>query len=138
MDLIKKLVWQPILYAGQSEFQVAFDRNFVLEMMNTKLANDRQIQFNKLANEFFPNFKLPIMPYKFHENTCFIRGFEISGNGRWLAGDCPPENYLKEEAYKPIIYSSHNVDDSYDAYQLMALVSLWVDYADNLKGTNKK
>lgn len=133
MDLIEKLVWQPIIYSGQTEFQVAFDRKFVIDMMNAKLTDERQINFNKLANNFFPNFKLPIAPYKFYENTCFVRGFEISGNGRWLAGHCPPENYLKEETSKPVIYYSHNVDDSYDAYQLMALVSLWIDYADNLR-----
>jgi hypothetical protein len=132
-NIENKVIWQPIYRPRIFEFEVVLDRDFVMEMLNTKTSIKRQNYVNDLAAELLNINK---NPYQFYRDSCFVSRFSMNDNEAWLTGDCPIEHYFKNKS-KPIKYYSHNVDDSDKAYNLFALVSLWVRYANNLKGLKK-
>ena len=59
----------------------------------------------------------------------------MGNNGVWLAIDQSNKRSLLEypDEKELIKYSSHNVDNSKQAYALMALVDWWAEYADIIK-----
>jgi len=132
-NIENKIVWQPIYRPGMFEFEVVLDRNFAMEMINTKTPVKRQNHMNDLATELL---KLTANPYQFYRDSCFVSRLNLANNEAWLEGDRPIENYFRNIS-KPIKYYSHNADDPHKTYQLFALFSLWIRYANNLKGLNK-
>ncbi len=128
------LVWQPFaVYQGKYGFGIKLDRCFALEMIAAKVPKKLQDRMNVLGEEL--NQKIGYSypsPYDFHKDTAFVSGFYLGSNGIWLALD----DHLGAEPLsedRPLQYSSHNVDASRDAYALMALVDMWVEYSEVLK-----
>ena len=139
-NIENKLVWQPILSPPiGTEFQIILDRKFALGMLNSKITFENQNSMNNTAIELLENLKIKTKPYVFYENSCLVKTFQLFANGAWLTGHNLTEDALNENNHKPVIYYSHNIERSYQVLELISAFSLWVDYADNLKGfANKK
>ena len=132
----EEIIWRPIaLYQPTSEFGILLSREFTHEMLELKIGSKIQREFNTYAeDEVMKKFKYTTGgPYEFDEDSAFIRQFNLGSKGKWLAlTGCFGENPL--EANRGLIkYDSHNLETMTDAYALMALFDLWVEYSKVLK-----
>jgi len=134
--MTERIVWQPFaLYQPGSDFGIYIDRNFAREMLETKLSLEDRIRVKQLLLEVSERFGFNHPePVDFHEDTAFIKGFYLCSGGVWLTADglFDPLS-LKENIREPVKYSSHNVNNSKQAYALMALIDWWAEYADTIK-----
>ena len=132
-----KIIWQPfVLYQPYFDFGILLSRDFCREMLETKLSREIQIKTNNLCLEVSERFGFNYPePVTFYEDTAFISQFYLGNNGVWLAIDQSNKRSLLEypDEKELIKYSSHNVDNSKQAYALMALVDWWAEYADIIK-----
>jgi hypothetical protein len=133
---MNKIIWQPKnVYLPSYEFNISLDRTFAKEMLAAKIPREKQKRMNELALETLirQGFNWP-GPLTFYEDRGLVTQFYIGRNGVWLATNCENINSLfKKDENKHIKYYSHNVDNSSQAYALMALVDQWVEYSDVLK-----
>ncbi|HIH10565.1 TPA: hypothetical protein HA241_00060 [Candidatus Woesearchaeota archaeon] len=128
------IIWQPIaLYQPGFNFDIVLDDRFAEEMIKTNLSQSVQERMNGLGTDLTTRLGHSwLSPFTFYESTAFVSQFSLGQNGVWLVVD----NYFKKEQLedkKAVRYTTHNVDNSSQAYALMALVDLWVSYADTLK-----
>jgi hypothetical protein len=132
---MEKLVWMPKL-TGTHDFTVDVDRDFAKGMIDAKIAQEGQRNMNRVANQIMEVMGLKWLdPYHFHGESALVDQFYLGQNGVWLATERYQIDSLLngEKADQPIHYSSHNVDSPSQAYHLMRLVSLWVEYAEMLR-----
>ncbi|MBT4604191.1 hypothetical protein HOC01_00990 [archaeon] len=130
-----RIVWQPTaLYQPSYNFGIVLDRTFAKGMLETKLSPDATRTMNQMGTELLKGFghNCPT-PYIFHEDTAFVDQFYLAENGVWLARDDSVSVLTNDTSVNTIKYSSHNVDNTSQAHSLMALVDMWVEYADTLK-----
>lgn len=133
-NIENKIIWQPIFRPSMFEFEVVLDRDFAMEMVNTKIPAKRQNEMNDLAAELL---NLTTNPYQFYQDSCFVSRFNLADSRIGLAEDHSPEYYINKKTSQPIKYYSHNADDPYKSHELMTLFNLWIRYANNLKGLKK-
>jgi hypothetical protein len=130
----KKLIWQPYsVYQPSYDFGILLDPAFAHEMFSAKLSPENRQRIQEFANEQIKERGYnPREPYYFHENTCLVRQFNIDGSaGKWLEIE---DQHGREPDFEDIIkYSSHNLDCPHDAYALMMLFDLWVEYSQIIK-----
>jgi len=69
LDLQNNVIWQPSFAGGVTNFQVAFDRNFVINMINTKVTDKDQRNLNDLAIELL---KIKNPPYQFYHDSLLV------------------------------------------------------------------
>ena len=133
----KRIVWQPTeLYQPSFGFSIRLDFVFAHEMLTTRIPLDIQKRFVELERETAQSFGFNYRePIDFHDDTCMATGFYIGQNGKWLTLDVNQIEALVTRANpdRPLIYSSHNIDTSREAYALMALFDRWIAYSDNLR-----
>ena len=129
-----RIIWQPTsLYQPGFDFEILLDSEFSKEMIKTNLSQDAQERMNGLGTDLTTRLgQRWLTPFTFNGNTAFVSQFSLGQNGVWLAVD-DYFNTSSSDDQKPIKYTSHNVDNSSQAHVLMALVDLWVSYADTLK-----
>ena len=139
---MKNIVWQPIsIYQPGYDFGILLDRVFAEEMINSKIDGSTQHRMNELVTELVQRLGHNWgSPYHFFRDTSFVVQFSLGQNGVWLSvdntsGRSPIEVFREPN---PIKYSSHNVGSSEQAQSLLALVDMWVSYADLLKSKLKK
>lgn len=132
----KKVIWQPVaIYQPSMEFGILLDRDFSKDMLESKTTQENQDRLQKLANEYImKRFKLiHLNPYIFREDSCFVKQIHLGSNGKWLCVDTTYDR-IPTDVHKGLIpYLSHNIDNSIDAYGLIALVDMWVTYSKILK-----
>jgi len=136
MSIEERIVWQPLNLPGSFNFAILLDRKFAAEMLSVKLDGELRQRMNELVQRFTPRNKSSHI--QFFEDTALVVQFDLGGGGKWLAAN---ETYGKNplEVFKGSIkYSSHNIDTSIDAYELMGIVDTWVHYSDALKDMAKK
>ena len=130
-----KIVWQPSL-GSKYGFEVRLDRAFARDTVQAKIPAENQKRLNVLAYEELKRFRINYQePYRFHEDSCFVREFHLGMNGIWLTTDHYTVSQLVKDdpSLKKVNYHSHNVDVARDAFALMTLVDIWVKYSDILK-----
>ena len=81
LEFLTNLIWQPSFPSSSAEFRVAFDRKFMLEMLNTKTTDKKQTDFNQTTIQLLSHLKLSKRPFQFYEDTWFVNQFDLSGNG---------------------------------------------------------
>ena len=125
------LNWQLILGPAY-DFSVLLDYGFAQSMIAARPPLSAQQRMNELGKQALQKrgVRWPD-PYTFHENSALINQFYIGGNGVWLAASRADIDALQTRD-NPLLYSSHNVDCSKDAFALLTLVDLWAAYADQL------
>jgi hypothetical protein len=133
-----KLVWQIENLAASNGpcFSVNLDKDFAIEMFNTKLSERQHKILNDKALE---RFKINYSePFQFEEGTAFVKGFYLGENGVWLHADSHNLNYLRKGNLKENIeYSTHNVDLRDQTHRLIGLFDMWVYYSDLIKDWSK-
>ena len=111
------------------------DRDFVEAMLGARTDKSARDRLNEIGFEFIQRYGFgKRSPYGFDEETAFIREFSLGHDGKWLSLDgCSGRNPLEVyEPPKPIMYSSHNIDNSSEAQALLGLVDIWVEYSNVL------
>ncbi|MFH1589493.1 MAG: hypothetical protein ABIB43_02920 [archaeon] len=131
----EKVIWQPKRLMNDGyEFGVDLDKDFAFKMINAKVGPEAQHAMYEKISEYLKKkyFNYPT-PLDFYEDTAFISGFYIYGNGVWLATDRHERNsLLKNTLDYSINYYSHNVDNPGQAHALMGMVDVWVTYSEGL------
>jgi len=133
-----KIVWQPSLGNGRSghEFSINLDREFAKEMIRTKMSDGTAKRLNQLANETLKEFGVNwLNPYTFEKDSCFLSQIYLGENGLWLSTNYRDIEDLSREDVPPkhVVYNSHNVDTSIQAYSLMRMFGMWIHYSDVLR-----
>jgi len=130
---MKEIVWQPVRQ-NEYEFGVLLDTNFAKKMLKTPLSLEYQNRLNKLATEELKRHNTNWSnPYSFENNSCLISQIYLGQNGVWLAATRSSLDKLQmDELTEPLIYNSHNVDTSKQAWDLTAMFDLWIHYSDVL------
>jgi len=132
--LEKRIIWQPVGFSlGRScDFDILLDREFAQEMLSIKLDEDLRQKMNNLMKEIGSSSFNP--SYLFFKDTAFVLQFSLGEGTKWLAvNETYGKNPLEVFREGPIRYSSHNINNSTDAYSLMTFVNIWVKYSDSLK-----
>ena len=135
----KRIVWQVDetyhgAFNGNRDFSVLLDRQFAREMFEVNLGAERQRKFNRQAQEMLEKLKyLRAEPYIFDGNSALVREFHAGRNGVWIALDGQFGRPINFSFQQPLIYSSHNCDNSADFFALTSLISYWVSYNEVLK-----
>ena len=141
--LNKKIIWQPELVLTGCGFNVFLDKRFAKEMLDSPLSYENQRNMNELGAKDLKSLGIDWRePYAFQNNSCLIGQIYLGMNGVWLSTSPRDLNNLVKEkdlkGVRDIEYGSHNVDTPRNAYALMYLFSKWIEYADVLKGLDKK
>lgn len=134
----KKVIWQPEgIYQPGHDFGVLLDRVFAIEMGNSEVFPSTQRRMNDQGDEIITELGHSWSnPYDFYKDSFLVTQFNLGGNGVRLALDRPVSHYLSKpkENDDPVKYCSHNVDTSSQAYALMALFDMWVQYSNAALG----
>ena len=122
------LIWQPKgIYQPSFNFEVIFNSDFIQRMKSSQVFPKNAKRMNELCAETLQRFGYNnLTPLNFYKNTGLVTQFSLGREGRWLAIDL----YTLDKSL--VKYSSHNVDSSKDAYDLMALVDPWTEYSELL------
>ncbi len=131
-----KLLWTPDLY-GTCDFGIHLNRDFAREMILSKILPEKQKRINELASEELKRLGISwISPYAFHQDSGFINRFYIGQDARLTANHQDIIDILqnKEPDKKTIIYNSYNVDNQSQAYALIKLFNMWIDFSDVIRG----
>jgi len=134
VDPLDEIVWQPV-FSGSYEFAVLLNPGFAKQMLTTPLSRERQDSMNKRAAEDLKNVRINCLsPYQFRNNSCFVSCINLGYKGLWLSTDnSTVESLLKNKELPDVVkYHAHNADTSFDAFHLMAMFSLWIQYSDVL------
>jgi hypothetical protein len=135
--MTKQIVWQPSLGNGRSnhEFSINLDGEFAKKMIRTKMPDGIVRRLNQLANETLKEIGVNwLNPYTFERDSCFLSQIYLGQNGLWLSTSYRDIEDLGREdiSSKSVVYNSHNVDYSLQAYSLIRMFDLWIHYSDVL------
>ena len=124
-------LWQPRNMSNPRSLEVTLDKEFASRMYNAKITRDARTRMNEIAAQMLKksNIKWP-EPFRFYENTGFVSQCSIGENGKWLAVNTPADILFRNSC--EIVYYSHNIDTTRDAYTLLTIVDIWAEYADEL------
>ena len=130
------IIWQPThLHQKHHDFEILLSRQFAGEMLEVILTQETNRQINDMGENIAKRFQyLTSSPYRFHENSAFVRQINLDGGrGTWLAleeqyGRVP--DLTKKE---PLRYTTHNMDSSFDTLGLLCLFEQWIYYSSILK-----
>jgi len=133
------LIWQlGSVYQPTYDFRVILDRDFVEKVISLHVPLEGQRRMNELGSEVIRRFghKNTLTPYLFDKDSAFVRNFSLGENGAWLSVDnCQGKSPLEiYKSPKNIPFSSHNVNNSSQAYALMSLVDMWASYVPTIRG----
>ncbi|PIN74180.1 hypothetical protein COV20_01025 [Candidatus Woesearchaeota archaeon CG10_big_fil_rev_8_21_14_0_10_45_16] len=142
---MSNIIWQPTgLYQPTYNVGIILDGEFAQKMIEANIPRERQNRINRMGTELTRSLRQDHpFPYTFQEDSPFVTKFSIAGKGVGLSIDRVIDKAIEnvmgnrvEESFresKPIVYGSHNVDNSMQAYVLMALVEMWVRSVNLLK-----
>lgn len=130
-----KLIWQITHLSHSSSFEILVNNEFVAEMLNTKLSQEKIRNLNRTGEEISKNLKYSSRsPYIFYKDTAFLTQINLdAGRGTWLSADMPCGILPNLSENKPMKYHTHNIDHTSDNFALISLFDNYIWYSDILK-----
>lgn len=126
-----KIIWQPGgVYQPGYDFNIILNAEFAKKTFNYSLSQKKRTQMLALPRELmgFEHSE----PYRFHEDTLFLRQVNIQpGHGKWLSLD-DAFGGAAPDFSKPVKYSTHNFDfrtSSFDVITALSLFEIWAEYS---------
>lgn len=125
--MMEEQVWQmENVYQPSYNFKIKLDADFAQNVQEISIPQDYQKNLNSFSEDILEdhNFRYP-SPLRFYQDTFLATGFHIGNNGTWLS----TEDLNDLEQNESIEYYTHNIDNSSEAYALIALFDNWADKA---------
>ncbi|MEK6906476.1 MAG: hypothetical protein AABW81_02550 [Nanoarchaeota archaeon] len=112
-------------------FGMNLKKDFALRCKNRKLLSSEQQKFQDIIKN---QISIPLRydelnPLDFFEDSLLVISFYLHrGNGLWLSAERSSIENLDENSDNNLLYSSHNVDSTREAYSLISVFERWVHY----------
>lgn len=129
---LKQLVWQPHrMYDSHYDIAVTLCKDFAKEMYDLNVPQECLLGLNALAKDqlAFRGYSYN-SPLQFQSDSGLLSQVYIGSNGKWLSldtGGCEPD------FRRNLTFSGHNLDSAHDRDAVLAMFSLWVEYANQIK-----
>ena len=132
----EKVIWQIYDFEKNGHnFKIRLDRDFAVEMLNTKISRDLKKEIKERGHQEIVNRGYIGKPkFVFYKNTAFVLQFSLGNNGRRLY--IPQRNKRNPLEVYPegdIKYSSRGMGSASNSYSIFRLIDLWVQNKDMIK-----